>query len=135
MLLALHGSWLAIHPRWNVFALDRAVSAPEAKDFNRWREPRERVAAPSRSYSRWLFSADPRGHILHFSGAQKPWDHNASDAAMCASADADADAAPGAAPGTRRGSPPLEPCALAWSEVARRSASLLGWLRKDGTPR
>ena len=135
LLLALHRSWHAMHPRWNVFALERALLSPaEARDFERWRPaggrlPAERAAA----LPRWLLTADPLGHILHFSSVRKPWDlaapANASTGAMCASPTPHAEASSFASDGA---TPALQLCALAWSEAARKGASQLGWLGKDG---
>ena len=136
LLLALHRSWHAMHPRWNVFALDRAhLSTAEARDFERWRPAGGRVPAErTAALPRWLLTADPLGHILHFSSVRKPWDlaalANASTGAMCATPTPHAEASSFASEGS---TPALQPCALAWSEAARWSAGQLeAWLGKDG---
>ena len=136
LLLALHRSWHAMHPRWNVFALDRAhLSTAEARDFERWRPAGGRVPAEgAAALPRWLLTADPLGHILHFSSVRKPWDlaalANASTGAMCATPTPHAEASSFASEGS---TPALQPCALAWSEAARWSTGQLeAWLGKDG---
>jgi hypothetical protein len=135
LLLALHRSWHAMHPRWNVFALDRALLSPaEARDFERWRPAGGRLpAVRAAPLPRWLLTADPLGHILHFSSVRKPWDlaapANASTGAMCASPTPHAEARSFASDGA---TPALQPCALTWSEAARWSASQLARPSKDG---
>ena len=137
LLLALHHSWRAIHPRWNVFALERALLSPaEARDLERWWPAGGRPPAEQWPLPRWLLTADPLGHILHFSSVRNPWDLAALACAgtgpMCASPTTHPEASSLASAGA---TPALQPCALAWNEAAREGASQLEGLGKDGRKR
>ena len=134
LLLALHHSWRALHPRWNVFALERALLSPaEARELERWWPAGGRPPAEQWPLPRWLLTADPLGHILHFSSVRNPWDTAALAGAgtnpMCASPTTHPEASSFASAGA---TPALQPCALAWNEAAREGASQLEGLGKDG---
>ena len=134
LLLALHHSWRALHPRWNVFALERALLSPaEARELERWWPAGGRPPAEQWPLPRWLLTADPLGHILHFSSVRNPWDTAALASAgtgpMCASPTTHPEASSFASAGA---TPALQPCALAWNEAAREGASQLEGLGKDG---